>query len=423
MSKSKSPRSFTWIALILGFNLGWGFYTFKQESKTKSSLSVELGLIEEVASELRVSYVDEEKVESKPLITGALHGMLRRLDPFSAYHTPQESERNEDHLNGHFAGLGILYGLSDEGDVLVRRVYQSSPAERAGLMGGDLITHKDGEPLRGLAVNEISKKLKGPPESELKITFLRGDEKFTEKVVRGYVEVPSLGGLQLLGAKTDVGYLYISKFGERTAEEFNGAIEAFQKKAIKGLIIDLRFNSGGYLKSSIDICSKFLNEGDLIVYTKGRDADKISNFDQTEEALNDLPLIILVNGDSASASEVTAGCLRDYKRAILVGTKTYGKGSVQRVSPLSNGGSIRYTIAKYYTPGGYTIHGQGLEPDVKIELTEDEIKDVYREIASYDTIDAAVPEDKQLNRALELLELEIAKGKKVGPYFGALNHE
>ena len=409
--------------LILAMNLAWGFYNFKQQSKTQSSLSKELDLLEEAASELRVSYVDEEKVESESLITGALHGMLRRLDPFSAYHTPQESERNEGDLNGHFAGLGILYGLSEEGDVLVRRVYQNSPAERAGLMGGDLITHKDDELLRGLGVVDISKKLKGPPDSELNLTLLRNGEPMTKKVIRGYVEVPSLGGLQSVGGKADVGYLYLSKFGERTAEEFSEAIEFLQKQGMKGLIIDLRFNSGGYLKSSIDICSKFLNEGDLIVYTKGRDADKISNFDQTEEALDDLPIIILVNGDSASASEVTSGCLRDYKRAILVGTKTYGKGSVQRVSPLSNGGSIRYTIAKYYTPGGYTIHGQGLEADVKVEVTEEELKAIYRTISSYDTIDATRPQDKQFDRALELMEQEISKEKLVGSFFEGLNND
>ena len=423
MSLKKSKAISVVIAVLLTANLIWGFLNYRDALSAESSLDKELDLIEEAATELRFSYVDKEKVGSEALVTGALQGMLRRLDPFSAYHTPVQSVDNEGDLNGHFAGLGILYGLNDDGEVLVRRVYANSPAEKAGLLGGDIITHKDGTSLKGLEVEEITSRLKGLPDSELNITLLRGEQVIEKKVIRGYVEVPSLEAAQIIDGESKVAYMYLSKFGERTATEFSEALDGFLKQGAQGLIIDLRFNSGGYLKSAIDICSKFLEEGDLVVYTEGRNMGRINNYDTTEEAITDLPVIFLVNGDSASASEVTSACLRDYKRAILVGSKTYGKGSVQRVSPLSNGGSIRYTIAKYFTPGGYTIHNTGLDPDVEVDVDQDERKEIYKAIANYDTIDDEAPKDKQFNVALELMQAEISKMKSGAPFFESLTHE
>ncbi|WDE96726.1 S41 family peptidase [Lentisphaera profundi] len=405
------------LILVAIINLLLGFTYYRSKSLAQPQLSDEFHLLEEAGAKLKSSYVDESKVDNESLTTGALKGMLKSLDSFSTYYTPSQNKEQEDDLKGKFAGVGILFRVDDNG-VFVRKVYGDSPAEKAGVLGGDYIVAANEVSLVGLDSKGVVGHLKGALDSKLKLSVHRKEEKLELDLERGFVSVPTIKSAKMLDE--EIGYLYITQFGSKTADDFSNYIDEFSEQGMKGLIIDLRFNGGGYLNSAVEICSVFLEYGSLVAYKEGRDAAREDLLDLSEEARLEIPIVILVNGDSASASEVTASCLRDYERCVLVGEKTYGKGSVQVISELSNGGSIRFTIAKYYTPAGYVIHGKGLEPDLKVKLSSSEKKELRKQIANYDTIESKDPHDKQFLEAYRVLQEEIKLAVKEAPFFAEL---
>ena len=311
--------------------------------------------------------------------------MLKNLDRYSTYYTPNQNKAQEEDLQGRFAGIGVLFRVEKDG-VFVRRVYEGSPAEKAGILAGDYITNADSVSLKDVKSSEVVKALKGEPDTVVTVMVDRGEEELTIDIKRGFVSVPTIKMYEMI--EEDIGYIYISQFGSSTAEEFDKHFNKLIDDGMKGLILDLRFNGGGYLNSAVDICSVFLDYGSLVVYKEGRGAEREDLVDTTEEFRNDIPIILLVNNDSASASEVIAACLRDYKIAILLGEKTFGKGSVQVISPMSNGGSLRFTVAKYFSPGGYVIHGKGLEPDIAVELKTNEQRELRAQVNNYGTIES-----------------------------------
>ena len=272
---------------------------------------------------------------------------------------------------------------------------------------------------------EAVKLMRGPVGSSIDLTVRRKNVKkaLEFKITRKIIEIQSVSS-EIISKNKNLGYIRLKSFNENSDKQFLKSIKKFEKNSkIKGYVLDLRNNPGGLLTQAINITDFFLDDGE-IVSTKGRNVSETRKFFARKgDVIKGKPIVVLINNGSASASEIFAGALKDHKRAIILGENSYGKGSVQRVSPLSNGGSIRYTIAKYYTPGGYTIHGQGLEADVKVEVTEEELKAIYRTISSYDTIDATRPQDKQFDRALELMEQEISKEKLVGSFFEGLNND
>ena len=377
-------------------------------------------LLEEASDKLKSSYVDESKVGNDDLTKGALKGMLKGLDPYSTYYTPTQNKDQEEDLKGKFAGVGILFRVEDDG-VYVRKVYEDSPAEKAGVQGGDYIILANEVSLIGLDSQGVVGELKGEPGSKLDVGVIRGEAKLTLTLERGYVSVPTIKLAKMLD--DEIAYIYISQFGASTSSEFRKKIGELTEEGMKGLILDLRFNGGGYLNSAVGICSVFLEYGSLIAYKEGRDADREDLLDMTDESLDHIPLVILVNEDSASASEVTAACLRDYERCILVGQKTFGKGSVQVITQLSNGGSIRFTIAKYFTPGGYIIHGKGLEPDIEVDLELSEKQDLSKQISNYSTVDSEDPKDKQFVKAYEALQAELQSSRTNAPFFVELTND
>ena len=408
------------LLLVAVINLAYGAYYYYKKNSMNPKFSENFYLLEEASDKLKSSYVDESKVGNDDLTKGALKGMLKGLDPYSTYYTPTQNKDQEEDLKGKFAGVGILFRVEDDG-VYVRKVYEDSPAEKAGVQGGDYIILANEVSLIGLDSQGVVGELKGEPGSKLDVGVIRGEAKLTLTLERGYVSVPTIKLAKILD--DEIAYIYISQFGASTSSEFRKKIGELTEEGMKGLILDLRFNGGGYLNSAVGICSVFLEYGSLIAYKEGRDADREDLLDMTDESLDHIPLVILVNEDSASASEVTAACLRDYERCILVGQKTFGKGSVQVITQLSNGGSIRFTIAKYFTPGGYIIHGKGLEPDIEVDLELSEKQDLSKQISNYSTVDSEDPKDKQFVKAYEALQAELQSSRTNAPFFVELTND
>lgn len=342
----------------------------------------ELQTFAEVFGRIKQDYV--EPVDDKKLITDAIKGMLTGLDPHSDYMDPQAFKELKEGTQGEFGGLGIEIGAED-GFVKVVSPIEDTPAQKAGIKSGDLIIKIDDTPVRGLSLNDAVKRMRGKPGTKVVLTVARKTETkplvFT--LVRAIIKTKSVK-YKLL--ESDYGYVRITQFQEHTTENLAQGIEALykeNKKPLRGLILDLRDDPGGLLTGAVGVSSAFLPKDSLVVYTEGRTADAkmrltatVQNYGRQGllDPLKDLPaniktvpLVVLVNGGSASASEIVAGALQDHKRAVLVGTQTFGKGSVQSILPLGNEGGIKLTTARYFTPSGRSIQAKGIEPDVVVE--------------------------------------------------------
>lgn len=326
---------------------------------------------------IKEKYVDE--VELADLLAGAYSGMLQELDPYSQYITPDQMEDLRIETEGEFTGLGIEVILRD-GILTVITPMLGSPAFKAGVMAGDKIINIDGESAERISLREAIKRLRGAPGTEVTISVLHpGETEPTDIVIeRGLVQLKSVRGVRMLDDDKKIAYLAISSFQENTTGALDTAVEGLLQEGMEALVLDLRFNPGGLLNTAVDVSDKFL-EKNVIVSTKGKDKSQNHIYRAKKlETYPDFQLVVLVNNGSASAAEIVAGAIRDNKRGLLVGTKTFGKGSVQSLVPVEDGYSaIKLTTAKYYTPSGKLIHDIGIEPDVVVELNDEETKDLY----------------------------------------------
>ena len=343
----------------------------------------ELRTFTEVFGRIKQDYV--EPVEDKKLITEAINGMLSGLDPHSSYLDPEAFKELREGTQGEFGGLGIEIG-SEDGLVKVIAPIEDTPAFRAGIKSGDLIVKIDEVSVRGLSINEAVKRMRGKPGTKVTLTIARkGESKpLVVPLTRAVIKTKSVKFKML---EADYGYIRITQFQEHTTENLAQALEALYKenaKPLKGLVLDLRDDPGGLLNSAVGVSAAFLPKDALVVYTDGRapdakmrltatpanymrDQSKQDYFQRTPAEVKTLPLVVLVNSGTASASEIVAGALQDHKRAVVVGVKTFGKGSVQSVLPLGNQGGIKLTTARYYTPNGRSIQATGITPDVVVE--------------------------------------------------------
>ncbi len=324
----------------------------------------QLSLFGDVFQRVQEQYVDE--VKDKKLIEAAISGMLQSLDPHSSYLSADDYSDMQVKTKGTFGGLGIEITMED-GIVKVVSPIDDTPAYEAGMLPGDLIIGIDGESIRGLSLNQAVEKLRGPVGSEITINVLRdGQDPFELKIVRDIIKIRSVRHNVI----NNVGYVRLTTFSETTTESMKNSIEKIKKETgakFQGLILDLRNNPGGLLNQSISVTDAFLDDGE-IVSTKGRNnEDTTRTFAQPGDILNDQPLVILINSGSASASEIVAGALKDHGRAIILGTRSFGKGSVQSIIPIPGNGAIRLTTARYYTPSGISIQAKGIEPDIIVE--------------------------------------------------------
>ncbi|TCT35347.1 S41 family peptidase [Martelella mediterranea] len=334
----------------------------------------EMSLFGDVFERVRSQYVtppDEEK-----MIQDAINGMLKGLDPHSSYMTAEESMEMRDESKGEFGGLGIEVTMEDEAVKVVAPI-DDTPASEAGVLAGDKIIEIDGESVRGMTLNDAVDRMRGEVGEPIDITILRdGVTKPIEMTIkRGIIQVQSV---KWRVENDDIGYIRLTTFmNEKLDESLEEAIKEIQAQVpedkLKGYVLDLRLNPGGFLNQAVSVSDTFLDEGE-VVSTRGRDERETRRFSAGPGDLtNGKPIVVLVNGGSASASEIVAGALHDLKRATLVGTRTFGKGSVQTIVPLGDQGSLRLTTALYYTPSGTSIQGTGIEPDIIVEqkLPED----------------------------------------------------
>ena len=341
--------------------------TFAQEKEAPAN-NVEtyrlLDLFGEVFERVRSGYV--EAPTDQELIESAITGMLTSLDPHSSYLSAKSFQDMQVQTRGEFGGLGIEVTM-DAGLVKVVSPIDGTPAHRAGLKPGDFISHLEGKPILGLTLAEAVEKMRGKVGTDLLLTIRRkGTKAFDVTVTRAVIQIRSVRSRM----EGDIGYLRITSFNEQADKGSIKAIAEFKKNAgdkLKGLVLDLRNNPGGLLDQSVKISDLFLDKGE-IVSTRSRRPEDTQRFNaHTGDLMNGLPVIVLINGGSASASEIVAGALQDHGRAILLGTKTFGKGSVQTIMPLSGHGAMRLTTARYYTPSGRSIQAVGIEPDIKVE--------------------------------------------------------
>jgi len=319
----------------------------------------------DVFNQIKQSYVEE--VDDKTLLENAIRGMLAGLDPHSTYLDAKSFDELQVNTTGEFGGLGLEVGL-ENGFIKVISPLDDTPAQKAGIEAGDVIVKINGKPVKGMALNEAVDAMRGPRGSEIELTIMRESaaQPFDVKLKRDMIKVLSVKSRTL---ELGYGYIRIAQFQANTGTEMRKAIEKLRKesKTLKGFVIDLRNNPGGVLQAAVDVADAFIKDG-LIVYTEGRLPNSKSQFRATpDDIVEGLPIVVLINGGSASASEIVAGALQDHKRAVIMGTESFGKGSVQTVMPLSETSAIKLTTARYFTPNGRSIQAHGIAPDITVE--------------------------------------------------------
>jgi carboxyl-terminal processing protease len=333
----------------------------------------QLNLFGDVFERIRSDYVEEP--DDGKLIEAAVNGMLSSLDPHSSYLNAKDYQDMQVQTRGEFFGLGIEVTMENEVIKVISPI-DDTPAFKAGILAGDLITQLDGEDVRGLTLREAVEKMRGPANSSIVLTVVReGAEKPLKiTVVRDVIRVQSVKSRQ---EGEDIGYLRIASFSEQTTEGLEKAIDKIEADIpadrLKGFVLDLRGNPGGLLDQAVLVSDAFIDKGE-IVSTRGRHAEEVQRFSaRAGDLANGKPIIVLLNGGSASASEIVAGALQDHRRATLIGTRSFGKGSVQTIIPIGSNGALRLTTARYYTPSGRSIQAKGIEPDIEImpELPKD----------------------------------------------------
>ncbi len=379
--KPKTMRGWLIVILILAVTSAFAakIVANKEQPQSTESRYEELGLFTSVLNKVQKDYV--EQVSTKKLIYGALKGMINSLDPHSGFMTPSEYKDLEVSTQGQFGGVGMTITLKD-GILTVIAPIEDTPAAKAGIEHGDKIIMIDGKPTRDLTLEQDLKMIRGPSGTKVKITVIREGMKQPKTFVltREIIKIKSV--------KYDVidghyGYIRIIQFQETTNSELMKALDEIHKKTgnnVEGVILDLRNNPGGLLNQAVDVASRFIKSG-LIVYTKGRLADQQMKFMASGKNVEpDYPIVALINGGTASASEIVAGALQDHHRAIIVGTPSFGKGSVQTIIPLEDGSALRLTTALYYTPNGKSIQAEGIQPNITMheeKVVEEESQNIF----------------------------------------------
>ena len=336
------------------------------ESDQKKEVYKYLNLFGEAFEKIKNNYVEDVTV--KDLIESAIEGMLTSLDPHSTYLNTEELDELRVQTKGEFGGLGIEVTL-ENGVVKVISPIDDTPASKAGIMAGDMITHLDGEPVLGMTLSEAVSLMRGKVGSKVKLKVVRNEnENLDIEIVRAIIELKSVKSR----IENEIGYIRVSSFNQRVDDEIKKAIKKFKSgdDQLIGYILDLRNNPGGLLDQAISVTDIFLEKGE-IVSTRGRNDSDTNRYTAVKSDLTDgLPLVVLINQGSASASEIVAGALQDHKRAIIMGTKSFGKGSVQTILPSGENVAIKLTTAKYYTPSGKSIQQTGINPDILVEQSE-----------------------------------------------------
>ncbi len=409
-------RGLSWaflIALLAGnLFVGARLYSKEAPDEERESAYDHMTLFTTAIEQIRRNYVDADKTEFKDLIYGALQGMLQSLDSHSAFLDPDMFKDMKEDTTGQFGGLGIVISMRNNILTVVAPM-EDTPGSRAGLLSGDHIVEIDGESTEGLSLQEAVRKLRGPPDTDVDIKILRPktSEIKEHTITRAIIAIESVKDAKIID--DGIGYVRITQFTNPTADDLQEALDELSEQGLDGLILDLRNNPGGLLNAAIEVAQKFVSRGDLIVYTQGRDARSARRYRARERNPRlDFPMVVLINEGSASGSEIVAGALQDHHRAILVGEKTFGKGSVQSVLPLDDGSALRITTAKYYTPGDRVIDDRGIEPDIVVPISAEDWRRLLIKRSRPDNAEIDLDEDLdledvvdvQLERAIDVLK-------------------
>ncbi|MCU0651707.1 MAG: S41 family peptidase [Candidatus Omnitrophica bacterium] len=425
-------KLFTGIILILACFIATSLALSAMEKKKTDDLYKQVELFSDCLAIVQTDYVSE--VAPHDMIYGALKGMISSLDPHSQFMDPETYQELKVDTEGKFGGLGIEITIKD-GLLTVITPIEDTPAWKVGLKPQDRIVKINNELTRDMTLTDAVKKLRGRPGEAVNIAVLRESEKkiLDFKIVRDLIKIKDIKDVRIID--DGIAYIRLVEFRENTAQDLATALEKLKKDGMTGLIIDLRNNPGGLLDAAVESCEKFVEKGKVILTTRSRIPSQNLEFICREKnPLLDIPMIVMINDGSASGSEILAGCLQDYKRAIILGIKSFGKGSVQTVIPLSDGSALRLTTSKYYTPLGREIHGKGVIPDIVVEegkielapkddLQVDKPQNIFDELENKDKRSkdgsdkkdalTKMKSDNQLMRAVDVLKaIRIYKGAK-----------
>ncbi len=384
--------TFTVSALLF---IGWSH--FKPNSiifDTRTVSANNIRKFNKVRNLLKSEYYGE--VDENKLLEGAIAGMVEALgDPYTAYYNKEEWQMLQEEVGGNYVGIGVVITTDEDGLITVVEIFKNSPAEKAGIKAGDKIIRVDGKDVKNLSEDMVIKMIRGKENTKVAITLFRPSEEKTIELelTRQLVDIENIESRKL---EQDIGYIRIIKFDTDIARDFKGHLNELMDRGIKGLIIDVRDNPGGLYDEVVEIADRLLPEG-IIVYTEDKYGQK--EVEYSDKDYLDMPLVLLINEYSASASEILAGAIRDHQRGTLVGVKTFGKGLVQEPISLGDGSGLKITVQKYFTPAGYCIHGKGIEPDIAVDAGEK-----YKNVS---VSRIPIEEDRQLIRAVEVLKRQL----------------
>jgi carboxyl-terminal processing protease len=410
------------LTLLLNLALGAKVYFSSAAAAEKDSPYPNLEVFSYVLEKVRRDYVDGTNLTYQELVYGALQGMVGQLDPHSEFLEPAKFKDLQDDTHGQFGGLGIVI-QSRDGYVTVVTPIEDTPGFRAGIITGDRLLKIDGESAEKMSVETAVQRLRGEPDTKVTITMQRPStgeikEYTLERAVIKVDMAKDVNGRRefpLLEAR--IGYIRLTQFGERASTELDAALKKSRERGMEALILDLRSNPGGLLDQAVEVCERFLSRGQLVVSTEGRNNKRDRKITTRNGEYRNLPLVVLVNHGSASASEIVSGCLQDYAalgkcKAIVIGERTFGKGSVQEIIPLEAGAALRLTTSKYYTPSHKVIHEQGITPDIIVPMSDEEERLARMKVAPGGSEMAEPAErelvrnarDPQLERAVDVLK-------------------
>ena len=428
-------------ALALNLFVGAQVYIQNVGAAEKDDPYPNLKLFSTVLERVRQDYVDGDKVTYQDLIQGAMKGMLSTLDPHSEFMESSKYDELKKDTQGEFGGVGIVISMKD-GHVTVVSPMEDTPGYKAGILSGDRIIKIDGRSTEKFSIQDAVKKLRGQPGSKVDVTILRPVTGLVTNhtLARAAIKVDTVkdleGKREFSLSEHKIGYVRLSQFGEQTPDDFEDALRKLEKKGMEALILDLRGNPGGLLDAAVKVVEKFVPRGTLVVSTEGRNAQQKSEHRAMARNTHlNLPMVVMVNGGSASASEIVSGALQDLTvkgicKAVVLGEQTFGKGSVQSILPLNDGSALRLTTAKYYTPSHKVIHEKGITPDIIVTMSEDEERDLFykRSPGGLEALEEKDRErvmntrDVQLDRAMDLLKgLSVytrRNGEKLAPKGG-----
>ncbi len=408
------------VLLALVVNLAMGAKVYLNAAKPVAdddSVQANMELFNDVIQKIRSEYVDGKDLTYQQLVYAALRGTVSKLDPHSEFLDAESFQELQDDTEGQFGGLGLVVAAKN-GYVTVVSPMDDTPGFRAGILAGDRIIKVEGKLVQGKELTDVVKNLRGDPGSSVTLTVQRPSTGVTKDytLTRAIIQMAMVkdlnGKKEFPLLENQIGYLQITQFGDKTGEELEAALDKLRQQHLKGLIIDLRWNPGGLLDQAKAVCQKFLPAGELIVSTEGRHVVEKYFAEGGGDELPGVPIVLLVNLGSASAAEIVTGCLQDRHRAVVLGEKTFGKGSVQTIFPLDDGSALKLTVAKYYTPSHKVIHQHGITPDIYVPVSDTEeaaliIKRAPGGIEALPDADrarvAAMP-DQQLDRAQEVLK-------------------